>query len=144
MKFWDSSGLVPLIVMERETDYCLKVLSEDREMIVWCLSRVEIKSALCRRVREGLMSDHDFQIAKKRLDTLMQRAYEVMAVEKVRSRALRLLEVHPLAAADACQLAAALVAGQEDPVRLPIITFGEGLKKAAAKEGFVTNLGREE
>ena len=144
MKFWDSSGLVPLIAMERETDYCLKVLAEDREMIVWCLSRVEIKSALCRRVREGLMSDHDFQIAKKRLDTVMQRAYEVMAIEKVRSRALRLLEVHPLTAADACQLSAALVASQEDPARLPIITFDERLKEAAAKEGFVTNLGREE
>jgi len=144
MKFWDSSALVPLIVMERETDYCLKLLAEDRGMIFWCLSRVEIKSALCRGVRDGLMSDHDFQLAKKRLDTLMQRAYEVTAVEKVRSRALRLLEVHPLTAADACQLAAALVVSQEDPARLPIITFDERLKEAAAKEGFVTNLGNEE
>jgi predicted nucleic acid-binding protein len=144
MKFWDASALVPLIVMEKETDYCLKVLAEDREMVVWCLSRVEIKSALCRRVRDGLMNDHDFQIAKKRLDTLMQRAYEVMAVEKVRSRAMRLVEGHPLNAADACQLAAALVAGQEDPARLPIITFDERLKEAATKEGFVTSLGHEE
>ena len=65
MKFWDSSALVPLIVDEDETDYCLKILSEDQEMLIWCLSRVEVVSALCRRLREGKLSEPDFQESKQ-------------------------------------------------------------------------------
>ncbi len=29
MKFWDSSAIVPLIVAEEHTDYCVGVLSAD-------------------------------------------------------------------------------------------------------------------
>lgn len=139
MKFWDSSALVPLIVAEKETDYCLKTLSGDQEMLIWCLSKVEVISALCRMVRCEKFSEPDFNKAKKQFNELIQRAYEVKAIEKVRNRALRLLEVHPLRAADACQLASALVATQEDPDRLSILSFDERLKTAAAKEGFDVN-----
>ena len=139
MKFWDSSALVPLIVAEKETDYCLKTLSGDQEMLIWCLSKVEVISALCRIVRDEKFSESDFNKAKKQFNELIQRAYEVQAIEKVRNRALRLLEVHPLRAADACQLASALVATQEDPDRLSILSFDERLKSAAAKEGFDVN-----
>ncbi len=139
MKFWDSSALVPLIVAEKETDYCLKTLSGDQEMLIWCLSKVEVISALCRMVRDEKFSESDFNKAKKEFNELIQRAYEVKAIEKVRNRALRLLEVHPLRAADACQLASALVATQEDPERLSILSFDKRLKSAAAKEGFDVN-----
>ncbi len=139
MKFWDSSALVPLIVAEKETDYCLKTLSGDQEMLIWCLSKVEVISALCRIVRDEKFSESDFNKAKKQFNELIQRAYEVKAIEKVRNRALRLLEVHPLRAADAYQLASALVATQEDPDRLSILSFDERLKSAAAKEGFDVN-----
>ena len=139
MKFWDSSALVPLAVYEEETDYCLKTLSDDQEMLIWCLSRLEVMSALCRRVREGALNEGDLQEAKRHLNDLVERAYEVKAIEKVRQRALRLLEVHPLRAADACQLASALVATQEDPHRLAIVCFNQRLKNAAIKEGFIVN-----
>ena len=39
MKFWDSSAIVPLIVDEEETDFCLKTLDHDKEMLIWCLSK---------------------------------------------------------------------------------------------------------
>ena len=139
MKFWDSSAIVPLIVHEKETDYCLKILSDDQEMLIWCLSRLEVMSALCQRVREGNLDERYFQMAKSHLNDLVERAYEVKAIEKVRQRALRLLEVHPLRAAGACQLASALVATQEDPERLVIICFDQLLKNAAMKEGFIVN-----
>ena len=109
MKFWDSSAMVPLIVNEEETEYCLKTLSDDQEMLIWCLSKVEVISALCRRVRDRTLSEAAFQKAKRHLNDLIEHAYEVKAIEKVRNRALRLLEVHPLRAADACQLASVLV-----------------------------------
>ena len=144
MKFWDSSAIVPLILDEEETDYCLGVLSQDQEMLIWCLSKVEVFSALSRRRREEKIAQRDFRGAKKRLDFILERAYEVKAIEKVRYRALRLLEVHPLRAADACQLASALVATQEDPNRIGMICFDTRLKNACMKEGFVVNPGKEE
>ena len=139
MKFWDSSAIVPLLVEEKETDYCLKTLSDDQEMLIWCLSKVEIVSALCRRDRDGTISDGCFQKAKRRLNDRIERVYEIRAINHVRQRALRLLEVHPMRAADACQLASALVATQEDPGRLAIICFDQRLKKSAVKEGFFVN-----
>ena len=139
MKFWDSSAIVPLLINEENTEYCIKVAADDPRMLIWCLSRVEVISALCRRVRDGLVGAEEFEKAKKRLVTVVSRADEVTAVDRVRSRALRLLEVHPLRAANACQLGAALVGCQEDPDRLPILCFNDRLKSAASKEGFVVN-----
>ena len=78
-------------------------------------------------------------IAAERLKIILNKVVEVSAVERVRTRALRLLEVHPLWAADACQLAAALVVTQEDPERLAILCFDLRLEVAARKEGFVVN-----
>ena len=141
MIFWDSSAIVPLIVKETESDYCLNILSGDKQMLVWCLSKVEVVSALCRQFREGKLGQQYFQRSKRRLNEFMERAYEIAAVDQVRKRALRLLEVHPLRAADACQLAAALVATQEDPGRLTMLTFDQRLKSSAIKEGFTVNPG---
>ena len=139
MIFWDSSGLIPLLVAQNESEYCIQALSRDREILTWCLTRVEIASALSRRRREGGLKPEQHQRVKKRLQLLMESAYQVTALEKTKSRALRLLEVHPLRAADACQLAAALVASQEDPERLAMICFDQRLKHAAMLEGFVVN-----
>ncbi len=33
MRFWDSSALVPLLVEESETEYCLKTINEDQERL---------------------------------------------------------------------------------------------------------------
>ena len=139
MKFWDSSAIVPLIVNEEETDYCLNTLSGDQDMLIWCLSKVEVISALCRLVREKSLADAEFQMAKKHLNDIVECSHEVTVIKKVKDRALRLLEVHPLRAADACQLASALVATQEEPDILAVVCFDQRLMKAAGKEGFVVN-----
>lgn len=139
MIFWDSSAVVPLVVKERQSQYCLELLSSDQEMLVWCLTKVEVVSALCRKLRDGALDQENFRRAKTRLQELLAHAHEVRAIDKVRARALRLLEVHPLRAADACQLAAALVATQEDPVKVHFLTFDKRLAEVAQKEGFTVN-----
>ena len=139
MRFWDSSAIVPLVVSEPESEYCLKALNADQEMLVWCLSYLEVLSALSRRLREDVIDNSTFQEAKRRAKVILERAYEIKAIEKVRSRAARLLEVHPLRAADACQLAASMVATQEDPDRVFMMCFDRRLESAARKEGFHVN-----
>ena len=54
----------------------------------------------------------------------------------VRNRAIRLLRVHPLRAADAFQLAAALVAFRAQPQDAIFLTGDERLRLAAEREGF--------
>lgn len=139
MIFWDSSALVPLLVAENESAYCINALGQDREVLIWSLTPVEIVSALSRRRREGALHAKEYYKAKKRLQLLVDAAYLVTAVQKTKSRAIRLLEVHPLRAADACQLAAALVASQEDPKRLAMMILDRRLQDAALREGFVVN-----
>lgn len=139
MKFWDASAVIPLLLTEKQSDYCLQILKDDQDVLLWCLSRVEIVSAMTRRLREQSLTFGEFQSAKIRLQHILEGAYQITALEKVMNRAVRLLEVHPLRAADACQLASVLVATQEDPYRVSLICFDERLKEAAIKEGFVVN-----
>jgi predicted nucleic acid-binding protein len=54
----------------------------------------------------------------------------------VRRRAERLAAVHPLTAADALQLAAALVASGDRPETLDFVTLDSRLAAAAQIEGF--------
>jgi hypothetical protein len=46
------------------------------------------------------------------------------------------LRVHPLRAADALQLAAAIVASEDQPASLPFVTLDDRLGQAAQREGF--------
>jgi len=70
------------------------------------------------------------------MNDFFDKAFEVISVQKVKDRALRLLQVHPLRAADAMQLASVLVATQEDTSRVPIMSFDGRLTLAAKREGF--------
>lgn len=49
---------------------------------------------------------------------------------------MRLLRLHPLQTADALQLAAALVAAEDDPTSQEFLTLDDRLKKAAQLHGF--------
>jgi hypothetical protein len=54
----------------------------------------------------------------------------------VRERAERLLRVHPLRAADALQLAAALLVFGDKPRGRSFVTLDDALLQAARREGF--------
>ena len=61
---------------------------------------------------------------------------EVLPSEAVRERGERLLSVHPLRAADAFQLAAALVWSRGATTAHALVSFNERLREAAGREGF--------
>jgi uncharacterized protein len=135
VRYWDSSAIVGLLVEERSTRELRAIRDDDRDQTVWCLTPVEIASALARRMRDGFPTsdEESFRSAWKILANYWR---EISAVERVRSRALRLLSVHPLRSEDALQLAAALVASQERPESLPFVCLDDRLRDAARREGF--------
>ena len=136
MKFWDASAIVPLVASEKETVDCRTLLVEDTDIVVWFLTPVEVISALTRRLREKSLKPNEFSKAKEQLTALDKAWSEVISVERVRERARRLLETHPLRAADSLQLAAALLTAEESPRGFPFVTLDRRLGGAAEKEGF--------
>ena len=139
MRFWDSSALVPLIVYEKDSAFCAEAYRTDREILIWTLTKVEVFSALCRRVRDKTLDEKIFEAARIRMNDLFENIYEVAAVDRVKERAMRLLRIHPLRAADALQLAAVLVATKEKVDRLPVMCLDDRLSETAKLEGFEVN-----
>jgi hypothetical protein len=94
--------------------------------------------ALARKRREESLAPASFATAKRRLASLERAWSEVAALDAVRTRARRLLEVHPLTAANALHLGAALLVTEERPEAVGFVTFDARLGEAAAREGFET------
>ncbi len=136
MRFWDTSALVPVVVNVRESAAFRRTWNEDPVAIVWALTETELLSALCRRRREGLLDADDVERAETRLQRLSDRWDEVDSLPLVREEAARILRVHPLRAADALQLAAAVVAFDYRPRRRAFLSLDERLLAAARLEGF--------
>jgi predicted nucleic acid-binding protein len=136
VRFWDTSALLPLFVSEKESARARSWLRRDPVVVVWTLTRVELLSALARRERKEPTAARALASARARVLAAWEEWSEVVALEPVRQQAERLVFVHPLRAAEALQLAAALVATDSHPDGLSFVTFDERLATAAVKEGF--------
>lgn len=137
MRYWDSSALISLFVTEPGSAARVSLLKEDARVVCWWGSRIECASALNRLARERSLDEKGLAHALGNADAFFATCLEVLPSEEVRRRALRLLRVHPLRAADALQLGAALVVAREDPSSLVLVTSDDRLKLAAEREGFL-------
>ena len=136
MRFWDASGIVPLLVRQARTRDMERLLARDPAMVTWWGTSVECLSALMRLARDGSLADEDVRDAERRLHELRNGWDEVLPGEACRRTAERMLRVHALRAADALQLAAALIAADHDPSRLEVVCLDQCLIEAGRKEGF--------
>jgi len=136
VRFWDASAVVPLILDETQSSAVKAEYQRDPEMIVWWATDIECASAIARRERDGLLSPANAAAAFERLDFLGAAWQEVQPSPPLRRTAVRLLRVHPLRAADALQLAAALAASDGDARSLTFATLDDRLGQAATREGF--------
>ena len=136
MRFWDSSAIIPLCLKEKASEAVKGLMKDDENIVVWWTTYIECLSALSRRQREGVFTSGDAAKARAVLSALAAAWSEVQPTELVRLRAERLLSIHPLRAADALQLAAALVWAQETPRGLEFVCLDQNLREAALKEGF--------
>ncbi|MGI8703721.1 MAG: type II toxin-antitoxin system VapC family toxin [Candidatus Limnocylindrales bacterium] len=136
MRFWDSSAVVPLLVAESSSAAVMREYEFDPEVVAWWTTEAECVSALARLEREGSLTAPSMGEGIRRLDGLTRAWREVQPVTAVRTTAIRLLRVHPLRTADALQLGAAIVAAEDHPATLPLVTLDERLAQAAEREGF--------
>jgi predicted nucleic acid-binding protein len=128
--------VIPLLISEPKTRIATALLRADRDCWVWWATRTECLSGLQRRKRAGELDAAQLAAAAQRLLRFDQVAAVVLPSEAIRSRADRLVGIHPLRAADALQLAALLAASEERPAELPFVTLDDRLADAARKEGF--------
>ena len=136
MRYWDASGIVPLLVRQARTREMERVLAQDPEIVTWWGTPVESLSALMRLVREDQLGAAEAYDAERRLRELRDTWDEVLPGEACRRTAERILRVHALRAADALQLAAAWVAADHDPSRLEVVCLDQRLAEALRQEGF--------
>lgn len=136
MRFWDTSAIVPLCVDEDASARVRELATEDGAIVVWWATRLECASAVARRRRENMLDDTGELQSRKLLGLLARAWSEILPHEQLRVGAERLLAAHPLRAADALQLAAALVWCSGKPARHGFVCLDERLRSAAAREGF--------
>jgi predicted nucleic acid-binding protein len=100
------------------------------------MTRVEVVSAVARRRREWPDLSALWSRAIRDVNEIAARWTEISDAVATRLHAERIVMDHPLRAADALQLGAALVAADGDPQSLELVTLDRRLAEAARREGF--------
>lgn len=136
MRFWDSSAIVPLLVKESASPKVHSLYKNDSDMLAWWSTGVECASAISRMEREGTLDADSVGSAFRRLKELQRDWQEIQPIEVLRKHAIRLLRVHPISSADALQLAAAILASENQPSSLDFVCLDARLAMIAEREGF--------
>ncbi len=136
MRFWDSSAVVPLLIQEPETTRVKRLAEDDPAIAVWWATRTECVSAIARLRRAATLDAPDEVRTKRLLLQLSASWTEIAPAQRLRDRVERLLSVHAIRAADAFQLAAALVWSRGRTTGRGFVSFDDRLRAAAAREGF--------
>ena len=105
--FCDASALAKRYVEETGSAELETLLESASALGLSVITVTEVISALCRRQREGTLSDVQYAVAKAALLADVADADTVNVSEQVVSLAVDMLERHSLRSADALQLAGA-------------------------------------
>jgi uncharacterized protein len=135
VRFWDTSAVLPLLLEQPATRTVAPLLDEVAELVLWWGTSVECSSAIARLRREGVITVEEEADVLDMLEELRDTSLEVQPTDHVRTVAGRLLRTHPLRAADALQLAAALM-WVGTPRGYVLVTLDQRLGRAARLEGF--------
>lgn len=106
--FWDTSAIVPLCCQQNLSQGMRKLWRETARVVVWWGTPVEVRSAISRLHREGVITVKGRQQSLARLE-LRREWYEITPSDQARHLAEGLPDVYGLRALDSFQLASALV-----------------------------------
>jgi predicted nucleic acid-binding protein len=135
LAFWDTSALLPLCVWQIQTPQA-RILYLNHAVAVWWATPVEIVSGLTRLKRMVEIDQDEFLIGKQRALQLARIWMPINPSASIAAHACSLLEIYPLRAADALQLAAALDYFEYSPKGNAFITADQRLADAARQSGF--------
>lgn len=134
--FLDSSALVKRYREETGSPWVLQLFQSPIRLIVARLGHIEVASAIMRRGRQSAESTQKVGPALAALDSDMQTSFQVVEFSNlVISRAMDLVRAHGLRAADAIQLACALLSRPDASTDFYLISADDELNAAAAAEG---------
>lgn len=105
-------------------------------MAVWWGAWTECAVTISRLRREGSLDDEGEEEARAALDNLARDWSEIEPENDLRLLAMLVSKSHPLKAADALQLAAALRWCEGETADAGFVCLDERLRRAAADEGF--------
>ena len=136
--FFDTSAIVPLRVAQGSSQEArLAYRNVTKQVVAWT-APIEAAGAIYRAVRLGGLSKSNAKRVLSRLGQLEKRWTEIVASDQVRSSAISLLSTYDPRAADAIQLASALVWCKEKPKNRLFVCFDHKLAEAARAAGFTT------
>jgi predicted nucleic acid-binding protein len=133
--YWDSSALIPLCITQPQSANAVQMY-RSFAILTWWASQVEIISGLTRLLRMGQLSNNEFVNGKQLASSLIRKWNAAGFSPSAAPAACALLELHPLRAADALQLAVALEVCDRQPHGFSFITADRRLADAAGKTGF--------
>jgi len=136
MKFWDSSAIVALFVEEPRSGVVRELARQDEELVAWWSSQVECCSAFARLRRDGIFGAKEEDRLRHLLGRLSDSLTEIEPSRDVRNTAEQLLLAHHVRAADALQLAAALIWTGKNPSGNDFVCLDQRLRTAARNVGF--------
>jgi uncharacterized protein len=136
MKFWDSSAIIPLCIEEPQTRTVQDIAKKDGALVVWWGTLVECYSAFSRLRRDGALTTKEDTQIRALLASLADTWTEIEPSDDIRDITLRLLQNYPLRAADALQLAAAVVWAEKLPRGHQAVCLDVKLRDALSREGF--------
>ena len=136
MKFWDSSALLSLMIVDVHSGRANAIMRADEEIVASHLTTVEVSSGLWRRrhAREISVAAH---LASDAVFAKLSRYWMTVAItDAVVDEAVSLVSRHALRTGDAVQLGSAIVARRTLRTTLRFVTFDKRLAVAARAEGF--------
>jgi predicted nucleic acid-binding protein len=136
VRFWDASALVPTFLEETSTPEVQSWQAADPGVTIWMMTRVEVISAIARKKRERPELAVLWNRAMRELHQAASTWTQISDAVAARLNAERIVVDHPLRAADALQLGAALVAEDGERQSLELVTLDRRLADAARREGF--------
>src|SRR3989442_6580242 len=135
VRFWDSSAIVPLVLVEPATTRVRAWLREDATVAIWTFTRVEVLSALARRRRAEPRMQRQIAAARREFLEAWPRWSEGTMIDAVKRLAERLVEAHPLRAARALQIGAPPATPGSEPETPEFVTLDGRQAEAARREG---------
>lgn len=127
---------MPLMLDESATAVADALLREGGEIAVWWGTWTECAIAISRTRRDGRTDAEGESNARSILDLLTETWFEIEPSLELRLLASLVSRDHPLKAADALQLAAALRWCEGDTEGSSFVYLDDQLRRAASEEGF--------